>query len=1272
MISQVGRGLARLLRLVLILCGLALVVLALYVSLGRELVPLVAEYQSELEARGQAALGMPLRIEHLEGRWQGLAPMLVARDVSLGEEGSALRLDQVRVIPDVLGSLLSLQLKIADLQIDGLQLHLRQGVDGRWAVPGLPAGAQAKPLAPGLILASLQRIGWLSLLNSQVVVEAQGQAPVALTYVNFSLRSVGSRQRLDGRLVLPDGQPLALRINTRLHPQLWREAELALYLNLPQSDWARWLPAGLTRQWRVERLQAGGQFWLNWSKGSVQRAALQVHAPQVRGGYAERPAVAVEDLGLNAHYLRTDTGFQLQLDSLAVSLGDTRWGNVQLGLDYQGEDADHQPQWKLRADRLDLTPLVPVVRALAPLPDKLVSLLDGLQPEGALRNLQVQYQPQALADQRLRFSANLDRVAVRAYHGAPGAGNVSGSISGDLGQGELRLAADDFSLNLPQLFAKPWQYRHANAQLLWRIGAEDVTISSPLMQLEGEEGSLAGDMLIRLALDPQVEDYMDLRVGIRNGDARYTSKYLPSVNNALSPALVDWLSTAIRAGKVNEGFFQYQGSLAEHQSPTASTISLFFQVQDAELAYQPGWPALRGGQAEVFIDDQGVRVQVAEARVLDSELRNVRVSIPPAKSGAPVRLGVDGELSSSVADGLKILREAPLGVEQTFAGWQGEGPLSGRLKLDIPLAAGQTPLVQVDFATQGARLQISEPALQLHNLQGAFRFNSATGLSAPDVRAQVFGRPVRAKIVAEGQRGRTRTRIEANGQVALKSLVEWLAISQPLPVSGELPYRLALTLDGADSQLRVESTLKGLAIDLPAPFGKSASEARYIDWRMTLQGAERRYWLAYEDLLSLSLAAQPGAWAGGRGQLLLGKGQASLPASPGLVVNGRLGELDWDVWQAALKRYAPAQSPVSSDFVRSVAVQVERFQGFGVTLKGLDARLRRVAAAWQVQLDSDLLSGQVRLPDEAGAPLVATLTRLQLPASKPADPAAPPAADPLASVDPRQIPALDLSIEQVLQGDSPLGALALKARPTASGVTFTDLSIDLKGLLVTGGLTWEGAPGASRSSYQGRLKGGDLAAVLTAWQYAPSVTSKNFRVSVTGNWPGSPLNFNMRHLSGRVEVRLSNGQFLEVKGGSAATLRIFGLLNMNSLARRLRLDFSDLTDKGLAYDKVEGVLQGSDGQFTTAVPLTLSGPSTVVVDGQLNMRQQTVDTRIRVTLPVASNLPLAALIIGAPAVGGAWFVADKLLGGKMSSLTSVEYRAVGPLDDPTVSFVKPF
>ena len=69
------------------LCAAVLVLAALYVSLGRELVPMVAEYRLELEDRASAQLGVPVRIGSLEGRWQGFAPLLVARDVRLGEEG---------------------------------------------------------------------------------------------------------------------------------------------------------------------------------------------------------------------------------------------------------------------------------------------------------------------------------------------------------------------------------------------------------------------------------------------------------------------------------------------------------------------------------------------------------------------------------------------------------------------------------------------------------------------------------------------------------------------------------------------------------------------------------------------------------------------------------------------------------------------------------------------------------------------------------------------------------------------------------------------------------------------------------------------------------------------------------------------------------------------------------------------------------------------------------------------------------------------------------
>jgi uncharacterized protein YhdP len=61
----------------------------------------------------------------------------------------------------------------------------------------------------------------------------------------------------------------------------------------------------------------------------------------------------------------------------------------------------------------------------------------------------------------------------------------------------------------------------------------------------------------------------------------------------LSPALTEWLSTAIIKGAVEEGFFQYQGSLSHDAVAAARNISLFFKVHGAELAFQPGWPHVR-------------------------------------------------------------------------------------------------------------------------------------------------------------------------------------------------------------------------------------------------------------------------------------------------------------------------------------------------------------------------------------------------------------------------------------------------------------------------------------------------------------------------------------------------------------------------------------------------------------------------------------------------------------------------------------------------------
>mgnify|MGYP002712379881 CR=1 FL=1 len=273
--------------------------------------------------------------------------------------------------------------------------------------------------------------------------------------------------------------------------------------------------------------------------------------------------------------------------------------------------------------------------------DGAITAIVGTAPVGAVNNLLLDYYPQREGAERLQFAANLDGVGIQAYHGAPAVENVTGSASGNLFKGELRLNTEDFALHLDQLFPKPWRYRHAQARLSWDWSETGLTLYSPYMRLDGEEGQIAGDMLIRLLRDPEAEDYMDLRVGLRDGDAAYTEKYLPSRSPGMSRELDQWLKTAIRAGHVEQGYFQYQGALSKGAELGARSISLFFKVKDAELAFQPGWPSLREGVGEVLIEDDAVRVRLQNGRLLQSQVSDVTANIPLLHDGKPPSLQLD-------------------------------------------------------------------------------------------------------------------------------------------------------------------------------------------------------------------------------------------------------------------------------------------------------------------------------------------------------------------------------------------------------------------------------------------------------------------------------------------------------------------------------------------------------------------------------------------------------------------------------------------------------
>lgn len=1261
-------GLNRTLRWALWLLAAVLIFVALYVSIGRQFMPLLAEYRSEIEQQLQQRLQQPIQIEQLQGGWRGFSPLLEARYVTLGEGTDAVQVETLRIEPDVIASLLSRELRFAKVSLDGLQIHLEENQAGRWALQGLELSS-AEETAFGLNdwLGKLQQVAQLSVLNSRVIIQPYGHEPLALTYAGFTLSRNGAQQRLDLRAVLPDGNSLEMSAQGQFIDKDWRQSALAVYLKFPNSNLAQWLPEQYFPDWQLHRFKVAGELWLNAAAGQLQEGALQLAGLELEVQAAHAQPLQLQARIAQGFYQNIEGVHNAWLEHLPLQIDQLPVHDWRILASYENHMTT---RLQLAIEQLDLTHVQRVLERVVQLPEEAEDVLSSLQPSGLLRNFNLRWQPKEPQAERLAFVSNLQGVGFSAWQDVPAATGISGHISGGLTAGELRLASPDgFSLHLANLFAQPWVYQQAHAQLLWQFDQQGFSLESPYLQVQGEEGDIAGDFLIRLLHAPEAEDYMDLRVGLRDGDARFTGKYLPSLDSGFDPALDQWLRAAIQAGYIEQGYFQYQGSLNEGAAPESRSMSLYFDVKDAQLEYQLGWPLLTEAAAEVFVEDSGVRVSLTQGKILTTAVTSAYAEVAATAPGQTPVLQLHAELQSNVADGLHILQKTPIAEDAIeFAKWRGTGSLPATLDLRVPMAANEPVQVKLALNAHGAQLSMPEINVQLSDVRGAFLFDNQRGLSAKKISGQFLEQKFSGSIIADGNAQHLRTQIDVQGQLPITRLARWAEISEALPVSGTLPYRLRVMLDGDDSQLRVDSSLLGVKVDLPAPFAKAANQGSYADWRMTLSGAERRYWFEYADQLSLNLAAPAEDILAGRGQLRLGGGLASLPTQKGLQVRGSLSTLDLAAWQALIAQHKLAeQGQETQQLLSSAELNIRHFTGLGVVLDNLSVALRPQGQGWQLLLDSDLVKGEI---NEQGAnqPTLVNLAYLRLPQTLASEVSG--SADPLADVDMRSIPALDIQIAALYLGADNLGAWSLTTRPQSQGVLFDKLNLSLKGINVTGQMGWQEDKGQAHSWYKGRLAGANLKDVLLAWGFAPTITSKSFHVDADLTWPGSPALLSAEQLSGDVDIAFKTGQLVSVDG-SAQALRIFGLLNFDSIGRRLRLDFSDLVDKGLAYDRVKGRLRAVQGVYHTQTPLRVTGPSSdLQLEGQLDSVNEQVKATLVVTLPITNNLPLAAVAVGAPVVGGALFLVDRLLGDPLSRVASVTYHITGDWHHPNISLFK--
>lgn len=1296
------------------ICAVILVLLAVVVQSGRSFFPLLERYHQPLVDYVSEQLQLDIELGVLKTDWQELKPSVTLGDLKVKDASghALLSADRVQLQINLWASFWQLGWVLEGFELSNTQVDLVQTEQGFWSLPGM-ADRESKGLPEGL--RTLFQLGTrIEFVDTQLNLSFASGHKRRFTAPYVLMENDQNFHRLSLEIDL-EHQPRALYSVLEVRPDSAGSSDRGIqgYLRLRQFPTLEALTA-------MGGLLTGEVEQRGWYKEGYMDASLwfgsepEQSAYNLKGEFAlTGVALPAEDVSLNRvsgqlmGRWRTGADWSLSLQQLQADWAEQSSSPVNLKL---SADPD-QSQMQVAVDRLDLSYWTQQMNRLGLLGEgRLQDALTSLSPEGYVDKLRLTLPRDDWRQWQL--AAELTTVSVSPWQGVPQLTQLNGYVEADQSAGRVFLdTAEGFGMLFPAHYVQPLEFLSARGQIAWHLMPEKnrLYVNSGPLNLRGEREQTQAYMWLSMPWEPKTAD-VDLVLDIRGQDMALGlySKYLP---RAVPDDLRAWLRRAI--GSDNPGLarqvrFLYRGTVQSQKPPShptrMGTYQLALELDDARLDYAADWPGLSEIDASLRLDNQHLDAVLEQAQVYNSRITQARVGLDDNPEGDGLLLKVEAGLDGLASDGLRLLRESYLRqfVGDNMDSWFMHGDLLADVSLTLPLTEGapgdrQQVVMDLDIP----KVAMDNFDLAMNNLRGRMVWEGETGLSAEQLTAELFNQPVSLGIQSDLSEGQVaRTGLDVEGKVSVADLKAWSQRPELMFLDGLINYRGRVELlhhpellentDKTLAKLQFNTDLTGVAVDLPAPYDKPAGASKPLTFAMSFRQKTRQVELAYADQVQALMQLDDASGDLVKANLALGQAP-QLPDQPSLHLSGAMDTLDLDVWEPLLDRYlaeglamteasgqedlAVVKLPMTADLT------LARHSLGPWLLEDLRVQASELGDGWRLQVANDRLAGQLDMPAGDTQPMIINLERLAL-YSEDLDDKSSESGSESEPLVPEDIAPAQIEIQNLSLDDEGLGWLSFVLEPGSHRLQIRDITGELRGLSLAGTEEDEGAriewfldaQGQERTRFQGRVSAGDLAEVMNLWNQPDVIDSKSARYDMNLYWAGAPQDFALEKLQGDLSLNIQDGRFKRNPAeGSEGLLRLFSVLNFDSLARRIRLDFSDLYQSGLAYDEIEGRFTFDRGHMYFAEPLRVRSPSSrLQMGGSVDLVAETLDTRLVATLPVAGNLTfLTALAAGLPAAAGV-YVISKIFAKQVDQATSVSYTIVGDWEDPKIKFDQMF
>ncbi|MEA1989934.1 MAG: DUF3971 domain-containing protein [Pseudomonadota bacterium] len=810
------------------------------------------------------------------------------------------------------------------------------------------------------------------------------------------------------------------------------------------------------------------------------------------------------------------------------------------------------------------------------------------------------------------------------------------------------------------------QFKLDSLNQAWQLNQTDLTLDS---------------IPVSLSVNQLTSAYIDSQFALEIETMSKLKEYLPY--DLMSPNLKKWLTESLQGGEEISVNGSVRGLFKDFPFDKGDGLfNVAAHVKNAKLKFNAKWPMLQNFDADVVFTPFKIDIAVDSVNLGAGVVaKDVRVNIPDLDKH-DIGLTVKGSVKTPLNNAIKYLAISPvadkLGMQEFFKEGAKFGGDSNILldRIWVPISGYDNKAEEVagSVVFVDSSIELFEK-LKFQDIRGQLSFTDA-GVSAKKLTYKVLQGKGSVKISTNTKT--QKVTVMGNGNF-LESENNWFA--KPIPWNAKLVVPFKSAKDKAIN-LNVVANISKAQSKLPEPLNNEAFQNKQIELKTTIARGVVEAHVNVAGLVDSKLK-----WRDSHDGYVLQQNQIAfgLPIKdiPSNIKNesfvvGKINQLDLDRWIPFVKE-AGIFGNTSSEGIglklNNISASVKNTIFLSHDYPGLDIALSAKAnQPVSVKVKSKDVEGQVFFEskdlirvdlkyfhfftDDMGTEdLSETLSK-----------------DSITCTDESQtqslLPKIILSAKNIKIDERKIDSIAFVVVDKEDYLTIQNITGNFGGKAGVLKSSYSFDKQNQKSVLNAKLTSNDVAAVTEFIKLNKGFTGKSADVDMQLNWPGGLECFSTKLSKGSIRFKLQDGAIEDVEPGFA---RLIGLLSIESLVRRLKLDLKDVTNKGMIYDEIKGQAILNNGLLNLK-DFSIKAPSASgIIKGQIDIVKQTFNLVAKITPKIGATIPTIAAIAGGtnPLAALAVYTLMKVIPGVNENLITYEYKVHGPWSDPIINDDKP-